>query len=109
MHTAQEVIDMSPEEKWAELEALMARRYGYPETRGGPGKLAADIGRHPNTYYKWKENRASIDPLAIIALERMTVEDGEMEALQRRLLSDIAEDLEGVASKLSDLSRALRS
>lgn len=86
----------------------MARRYGYPEKRGGPGKLAEDIGRHPNTYYKWKENKASIDPLAIIALERMTVEDEEREALRQRLLSEVADELAGVASKLSDLARALR-
>lgn len=109
MHTPQEVIAMSGDEKWAELEAIMARRYGYPDKRGGPTQLAADIGRHYNTYYKWRDNKDSIDPLAIIALERMTVDDEEKEALQRRLLSEIADDLEAVASKLSDLSRALRS
>jgi uncharacterized coiled-coil protein SlyX len=115
MHTAAEIIAMTPEEKWQQLEALMTRRYDYPN-RGAPTKLSKDIGRHPNTYYKWKSNPESIDPLAIIALERMTVDDSEKVALQRRLISEIADDLAAqaenfgqIASKLSDLSRALRA
>lgn len=104
MLTADQLHDMTDEQRWELFERLCATRYG---DKNHAVQLAEEFRYSRQTYFAWKKKPSALPYVLIMLLDYMNAPFAQKEARTNTALSELARDFSEIATKLGGLASHL--